>query len=331
MENVLKTSLELSSNALDMINGVSKVLGQFDFSTLAGGGGGGCNTQRRLLEEESSNLLKDGMPSWVNEGQRKLIQAGLVGGVGSIVPNAVVAKDGSGQFKTLTDALKLVPKKNKTPFIIYVKAGVNAANFMAKNIGFENTAGPGKHQAVALRITVDQAVIYNCHMEVGVFQNYKLLVKKPMSNQQCMVTAGGRTKVDSLTALIFQSCYFTREPQLASLNPKIAYLGRPWRTYSKVVIMDSIIDDIIVPEGYMPWMGSAYKDTCTYYEYNNKGPGADTSKRVKWPGFKVLDAPEAANYYPRKFYELSNSTDRDGWIIDSGVPYNLDAFPASTS
>ncbi|MED6203149.1 hypothetical protein PIB30_112761, partial [Stylosanthes scabra] len=115
MENVLKTSLELSSNALDMINGVSKVLRQFDFSALAGGGGGGGNTHKRLLEEESSNLLKDGMPSWVNEGQRKLIEAGPVGGVGSIVPNSVVAKDGSGQFKTLTDALKLVPKKNKTP------------------------------------------------------------------------------------------------------------------------------------------------------------------------------------------------------------------------
>ncbi|RZB64708.1 Pectinesterase/pectinesterase inhibitor [Glycine soja] len=198
---------------------------------------------------------------------------------------------------------------------------VNAANFMAKDVGFENTAGAEKHQAVALRVTADQAMFYNCQMDVfqdtpytqsqrqfyhdctitgtidfvfkdafGMFQNCKLIVRKPLPNQQCMVTAGGRSKAESPSALVFQSCHFSGEPQLTQLQPKIACLGRPWKTY---------------------------------------GPSADTSLRVKWSGVKTITSAAATNYYPGRFFELINSsTERDAWIVDARVPYSLGSMAA---
>lgn len=108
MARVLNTSLELSSNALDMINTISGLIKDINMSTLG---------NRRLLSEEE---LVDSYPSWVNEGQRRLLQANL----GGITPDAVVSQDGSGQFNTLKDALKTVPKNNDKTFVIYVKAGV---------------------------------------------------------------------------------------------------------------------------------------------------------------------------------------------------------------
>lgn len=58
-------------------------------------------------------------PSWFGPADRRLLRA-----VARIKPNVVVAKDGSGLFATVVDAINAYPKDLQRRFIIYVKAGV---------------------------------------------------------------------------------------------------------------------------------------------------------------------------------------------------------------
>jgi len=52
------------------------------------------------------------------------------------------------------------------------------------------------------------------------------------------------------------------------------YLGRPWRDFAKVVIMNSYLGPHIKPEGFCGWGTDVPKDTTFFAEYKNEGPGA---------------------------------------------------------
>ncbi|XP_010273980.1 PREDICTED: putative pectinesterase/pectinesterase inhibitor 45 [Nelumbo nucifera] len=389
MQKTLGNTKILTSNALAIVAEVSSIL-----STLQLSGG----NKRRLLQatststssstSTSTSLGEDGLPNWMSHEDRRMLKARSV----NLKPNAVVAKDGSGDFKTISDALAKIPKKYTGRYVIYVKAGVydetvivtkdmvnvtmygdgsmksivtGSKNFVdgirtfqtatfaalgegftAMAMGFRNTAGPEKHQAVALRVQADRSVFINCRMEgyqdtlyvqthrqfyrscviagtidfifgdaSAILQNCMIMVRKPLDNQQNTVTAQGRADKRETTALVIQNSRILPDDKLVPDRTKIkSYLGRPWKEYSRTIIMESTISDVIQPDGWLPWDGDFALNTLFYAEYNNRGPGAKLTARVKWPGFKVIKKDEADKFTVGTFLETN-------WIQASGAPF----------
>lgn len=185
-------------------------------------------------------------------------------------------------------------------------------DFSAKNITFQNDAGP-VGQAVAVLTTGDrlsfencrflgfQDTLYtkgtqdnpdkskpsrnyfkNCYIEgttdyifgagTAVFENCTIYSKKNAS----YVTAAS-TPEGSEFGYVFINCKITGDADSNSV-----YLGRPWRPFARTVYMNCAIDSTIKPEGWHNWGKADAEQTTFYGEYNSKGLGGDSSKRVSW-------------------------------------------------
>ncbi|KAK4480529.1 hypothetical protein RD792_013605, partial [Penstemon davidsonii] len=93
-----------------------------------------------------------------------------------------------------------------------------------------------------------------------------------------------------------------------------AYLGRPWSNYSTVIVMNSFLDIIIKPEGWLSWEGQN-TNSLTYRECGNRCPGALTNEIVHWQGFKAVTLPsELRSYTVREFI------DGNDWLSHTGIP-----------
>ncbi|CAL9090372.1 unnamed protein product [Musa acuminata var. zebrina] len=378
MKDGLSTATKVTSNAIAIVDELSSLLKSFKIPINITMG------SRRLLVDEH------GYPSWFSGHDRKLLAAQARG---QLTPNVVVAKDGSGKFKTINDAVNAMPKDYSGRYVIYVKAGVYKENvivgkdkvnvlmygdgsrktvvtgsknyvdgvqtvdtatfaalgqgFIAKSMGFSNTAGAEKHQAVALRVQSDMSAFFNCRMDAyqdtlyvqahrqfyrncvvsgtidfifgdssTILQNCLLVMRRPMDNQQNILTAHGRSQAKETTALVIQNCRIVPDKSLFPERLKFRnYLGRPWKAYSRTIVMESTIGDLIQPEGWMPWDGENFLDTLYYAEYNNRGPGAGTSGRVNWPGYHVIGRTEAQKYTVESLIQGSK------WIKFSNIRY----------
>ncbi|KAI3695789.1 hypothetical protein L1987_78790 [Smallanthus sonchifolius] len=373
-ENVLgylQKSTELTSNCLAIIKGISSVTSSY-------------NQRRRLLSYAAGS---NGLPEWLSAKDRKLLQK--TNTPAGIKADVVVAQDGSGKYKKITEALKAVPDKSKKRFVIYVKKGIYYENvriekpkwnvmmigdgmdstvvsgtlnvvdgtptfqsptfavfgkgFIASDMGFRNTAGAAKHQAVALMSTADQSVFYRCRIDAFqdslyahsnrqfyrecniygtvdfifgnaavVIQNCNILPRRPMSGQQNTITAQGKFDANQNTGISIQNCTIWPYGNLSDVH---TFLGRPWKNYSTTVYMNNMMGSLINPKGWLPWVGTSAPDTIFYAEFANYGAGAVTENRVTWKGLKFITSKQASKFTVKPFIQ------GDKWVRDAGVPY----------
>ncbi|KAF7850073.1 hypothetical protein BT93_L5887 [Corymbia citriodora subsp. variegata] len=344
-----------------------------------------------LLQETRHHRRLMSSAEWLSRDDRSLLEAPITKfAAGEVI---TVAADGSGNFRTISDAIRLaVPDNSGRRTIIHIKkgvyreylqipsskrnvflvgegdgqtvitgdrnnvdgwqpyqtatVGVSARGFMARDITFENTAGPAKHQAVALRVNSNFAAFYRCGIHgyqdtlyahsgkqfyrectisgtvdficgnaAAVFQSCQVISRKPLPGQYTTVTAQSRIVPTQDSGFSFQRCSIQASPDLAS-SPGKNYLGRPWQAYSRTVILSSDIGGHIDPAGWSPWEGENFGDNVYYGEYGNRGPGSSTAGRVRWRGFHVMSYQDIAPFMVKPFIWA------DKWLASTKFPYD---------
>lgn len=202
---------------------------------------------------------------------------------------------------------------------------IDADDFLAENITFENSAGP-VGQALAIRIDGDRAVFRKCrflgwqdtilgnrgrhYLEDCTIKGHVDFVfgAATMFFDRCRIECLGNGYITAASTpeterfgYVFSRC------QITGADEKVrTYLGRPWRDFAKVAFVNCEMSEVVRPEGWNNWGKPEREKTTTYAEGGSTGPGAAPDKRVSWA--KKLTSEEIAELTPVKV--LGGA---DGW------------------
>ncbi|GLJ16606.1 hypothetical protein SUGI_0284810 [Cryptomeria japonica] len=297
------------------------------------------------------------IPWWLYGSDRRLFQVPLQ-------VNATVAQDGSGQYRTIGEAIMNAPSYSSERYVIYtvvasrrnVKDGsttyrsatlaTSGKGFIARDMTFANIAGPDKQQAVALRVGADMSAFYRCDFigfqdtlyvhslrqfyrecdiygtvdiilgnAAAVFQNCNIIVRTPMPNQTNTITAQGRSDPFQNTGISIQNCTIVASRDLAPVKSSFpTYLGRPWKLFSRTVIMESFLGDVIHPAGWLQWSGDYGLEGVYFREYMNSGPGSKVDGRV---GRRVIRTAKQADSFT-----VDSFISRSDWLPSTTIPFD---------
>lgn len=182
--------------------------------------------------------------------------------------------------------------------------------------GYQDTLLAATNRQFYRECKIYGTVDYICGNAAAVFQQSTIFASKPHGG--LVITAQARTDPEHASGTVIQNCSIIAGPDLSS-GEGLAYLGRPWKDYSNVVIMQSSLDSVVNTAGWLEWSGasSSRDSTVLYAEFDNTGPGSATDGRVKWPGYHIItDSSDVEKY------SVANFIDGDSWLPDTGVPFD---------
>ncbi|XP_071691160.1 pectinesterase 2-like [Rutidosis leptorrhynchoides] len=207
------------------------------------------NRERNSSNKEVSYSYRNGFPTWIKPGDRKLLQSTNP----APKANAIVAQDGSGNYKTIGAALAAA-KSGGGRYVIYVKEGtyneyvevkannvmvigdgmgktiisgsksvgggstsfgsctmaVDGDNFIGRGFTVRNTAGPQNQQAVALRCGSDLSAFYQCSFEG--YQDTLYVLSNRQFYKDCSIS-GTVDFIFGNAAVVLQNCkIIARDP-----------------------------------------------------------------------------------------------------------------------
>jgi pectinesterase len=195
---------------------------------------------------------------------------------------------------------------------------IDADDFTAENITFENSAGP-VGQALAIRVDGDHARFRNCRF-LG-WQDTILLNRGHQYFENCYIAGhvdfifgaasawfekcqihclrdgyltAASTPQDQPFGFVFSHCQITGEPDVKT------YLGRPWRIYASTIYLNCDMSSVVRPEGWNDWKKPETHQTARYAEFGSAGSGGASTARVPWA--KQLTRNEAAQITADKVF-----------------------------
>jgi len=214
-------------------------------------------------------------------------------------------------------------------------AEINGENFEADNVTFQNDAGP-TGQAVAISVRSDRAVFKHCrflgdqdtlfadygrqyyvdsYIEGGVdfiFGNATAVFEHDEIHEirSGYLTAQSRTAEEQATGYVIDHSKVT-DAGTTSADGKAPslFLGRPWRVYSRVVVMNSELPEQLSQAGWSAWGRADPMPKAYYAEFNNSGPGWRPTERVAWS--HQLTAKDAEAFTAKKFLAGADHWDAD--------------------
>ncbi len=288
------------------------------------------------------------------------------------IEKIVVAKDGSGNFNNIQEAINSLPCKTNKTIFIFVKNGiyneklvlypvrakvmmigenrdstiisyddysgrivnndtltthnsysfrVMADDFEAQNITIQNSAGK-VGQAVAIEIKSDRISFVNCKFlgnqdtfyansdgRIYIKNSYVegttdfIFGKSIVVFDSCTIHSKSNSYITAASTpegcnygFVFINCKLTADSGINKV-----FLGRPWRSFAKTVLINCYMGKHITSEGWNNWSNVGKEKTVYYAEYNSFGPGSELIlQRVKWS--HQINSKEIYEYTIKKIF-----------------------------